>query len=119
MKDTKVQNEVRWLRGGEISGGGALVEGPARREGYPTPALGWADEIVVSPTEVAAMVTPGGPYTFCGYLVGSREAVARCLKAALNGESEPPVALTGGTWKELLAISEQLKPAARQLGIEV
>ena len=115
----ETKESVRWLRGGELGNGEPLVEGPAHRRGYSTPALGWADTINVAPSEVAALVTPGGPYTFCGYLVGTRESVAACLRAAIEGEKEPPVPFTGsGSWKELLAIREQLFDAARKLGVE-
>lgn len=114
MKKTEMQ--VRWLRGGELGDGEAIVTGPAFKRGYPTPALGWADEIEVKAGEVAVQVLRGGLYTFSGYLVGTQESVKRCLQAAMAGETTPPVPFVG-SWGDLVDCAAYGARAARALGI--
>lgn len=111
-------NGVRWLRGGELGDGEAVVTGPAFKRGYSTPALGWADDIHVAAHEIAACVLRGGLYTFSGYLVGTRESVTRCLRAAMAGEAQPPVPFAG-SWRDLVDAAAYGARAARALGIEV
>lgn len=114
-----IEMQVRWLRGGELGNGAFLVEGPAFKRGYPTPSLGWADDIEVAANEIAVRVLRGGLYTFSGYLVGTQESVKRCLKAALDGATSSPVPFSGN-WDELLDAVAYVRPHdAKKLGIEI
>lgn len=111
--------QVRWLRGGKLGDGEFIVRGPAHKQGYSTPALGWADDINVAANEVAVRVLRGGLYTFSGYLVGTQESVKRCLKAALDGATSSPVPFSGD-WDELLDAVAYVRPHdAKKLGIEI
>ena len=109
-------NSVRWLRGGELANGELIVKGPAHKRGYPTPALGWADDIEVKENEIGVRVIRGGLWTFSGYLVGNPEDVKRCLEAALAGAESPPVPFAG-VWGDLVDCAAYADAAARKLGL--